>query len=151
MSLDHAPPLRIRAGDTVEGGYQLAVRGREHPAATVSLVSGNVQADVLCFDGRSYTLTIPFATNESLSIPAGDQSFYPDRNTFQGLVTSTGCSGVLQGAYFTALGISSGAGNPGGPGFTTTVPESPLATRFRVRVDGRSSPPSAPLIVNFEQ
>jgi hypothetical protein len=150
MSLDHAPPLRIRAGDTVEGGYQLAVRGREHPAATVSLVSGNVQADVLCFDGRSYTLTIPFPTNESISIPAGDQSFYPDRNTFQGSVTSTGCSGVLQGAYFTALGISSGAGNAGGPGFTTTLPESPLVTRFRVRVDGRSTPPSAPLKVNFE-
>jgi hypothetical protein len=150
MSLDHAPPLRIRAGDTVEGGYQLAVRGREHPAATVSLVSGNVQADVLCFDGRSYTLTIPFPTNESISIPAGDQSFYPDRNTFQGSVASTGCSGVLQGAYFTALGISSGAGNAGGPGFTTTAPESPLVTRFRVRADGRSTPPSAPLKVNFE-
>lgn len=150
MSLDHAPPLRIRTGDTVEGGYQLAVRGREHPAATVSLVSGNVQADVLCFDGRSYTLTIPFPTNESISIPAGDQSFYPDRNIFQGSVVSTGCSGVLQGAYFTALGISSGAGNAGGHGFTITVSESPLVTRFRVRVDGRSTPPSAPLKVKFE-
>lgn len=150
MSLKHAPPLRISAGDTVEGGYQLAVPGREHPAASVSLVSGSVQADVLCFDGRSYTLTIPFPTNESLSIPAGDQSFYPDRNTFQSSIVSTGCSGVLQGAYFTALGISSGAGNPGGPGFTSTDMESALVTRFRVRADGRSTPPSAPLTVNFE-
>ncbi len=150
MSLRHAPSLRIRAGETVDGGYQLAVRGREHPAATVSLVSGSVQADVLCYDGRSFTLTIPFPTNESISIPAGDQSFYPDRNTFQGSVTSTGCSGVLQGAYFTALGISPGTGNPGGPGFTTTEMESPLVTRFRVRADGRSTPPSAPLKVNFQ-
>ena len=51
---------------------------------------------------------------------------------------------------FTALGISSGAGNPGGPGFTTTAAENPLVTRFRVSADGRSTPPSKPLIVNFE-
>jgi hypothetical protein len=151
MSLDRAPQLRIRAGDTVDAGYQLSVRGREHPAATVSLVSGNVQADVLCFDGRSYTLTIPFPNNEPSSIPAGDQSFYPDRNAFQASATSTGCSGVLLGAYFTALGISSGAGNAGGPGFTTTATENPLVTRFKVRADGRPTATSAPLTVNFDQ
>ncbi len=150
MSLDHGPPLRIRAGDTVRGGYQLAVRGRTHPAATVSLVSGSVQADVRCFDGRSFILTIPFPTNESYSIPAGNESFVPARTTFQGSATSTGCSGVLQGAYFTALGISPGTGNPGGPGFTTTATESPLVARFRVSADGRSTPPSAPLTVSFE-
>lgn len=150
MSLKHAPPLPISAGDTVQGGYQLAVRGREHPAATVSLVSGNVQADVRCFDGRSYTLTIPFPTNEPIAIPAGDQSFFPAGTTYQGSVTSTGCNGVLQGAYFTGLGISSGAGNAGGPGFTTSVAESPLVTRFRVSADGRSTPPSAPATVKFE-
>ncbi len=149
-SLDHGPPLRIRAGDTVQGGYQLAVRGRSHPAATVSLVSGSVQADVRCFDGRSFTLTIPLPTNESYSIPAGNELFVPDRTTFQGSATATGCSGVLQGAYFTALGISPGTGNPGGPGFTTTATESPLVTRFRVSADGRSTPPSAPLTVSFE-
>jgi hypothetical protein len=150
MSLDHGPPLRIRAGDTVLGGYQLAVRGRKHPAATVTLVSGSVQADVRCFDGRSYTLTIPLPANGSYSIPAGDESFVPDRTTFQGSAISTGCSGVLQGAYFTALGISPGTGNPGGPGFTTTETESPLVTRFRISADGRSSAPSKPLTVNFE-
>jgi len=149
MSLDHAPQLRIRAGDTVKGGYQLAVRGREHPAASVSLVSGNVQADVRCFDGRSYTLTIPFPASEPISIPAGDGSFFPRRTTFQGSVTSTGCSGVLQGAYFTALGISSGAGNAGGPGFTTTAAESPLVTRFRIDA-GHTTAPSEPLVVNFQ-
>jgi hypothetical protein len=150
MSLRHAPPLWMKAGATVDAGYQLAVGGREHPAATVSLVSGSVQADVQCFDGRSFTLTIPFPETESLSIPAGDQSFYP-RNTLQGSATSTTCSGVLQGAYFTALGISTGAGNAGGPGFTTTTPESPLVTRFRVSADARSTPPSQPLVVNFDE
>ena len=150
MSLDHFPKLKIRTGDVVSGGYQLAVRGREHPAATVSLVSGNVQADVLCFDGRSHTLTIPFPTNEPVSIPAGDGSFFPRRTTFQGSVTSAGCSGVLQGVYFTALGISTGAGNAGGPGFTTTAAENPLVTRFRIDADGHSTAPGEPLIVNFQ-
>ena len=149
MSLDHGPPLRIDAGDTVEGGYQLAVRGREHPAATVSLVSGSVQADVRCFDGRSYTLTIPLPTTDSYAIPAGDQRFFPAR-TLQGSATATSCSGILQGAYFTALGISPGTGNPGGPGFMTSATGDPLATRFRISADGRSTPPSAPLIVDFE-
>jgi hypothetical protein len=149
MSLKHSPPLRIRAGDIVQGGYQLAVLGRQHPAATVSLVSGSVQADVRCFDGRFYTLTIPFPPNEPISIPAGDQFFHPDRMTFQGSATSTACSGVMQGAYFTALGISPGTGNPGGPGFTTTA-ENPLVTRFRVGAERGPTPTSAPLIVNFE-
>jgi hypothetical protein len=150
MSLDHAPPLRIDAGDSVKGGYQLAVLGREHPAATVSLVSGNVQADVRCFDGRSYTLTIPFPNNETLSIPAGDPRFWPDRSTLQGSAMATTCSGVLLGAYFTGLGISTGAGNAGGPGFTTTATENPLATRFRVGVNDRPVITSRPLIVDFE-
>ena len=69
MSLKHGPPLRIDSGDNVLAGYQLAIRGDTHPAATVSLVSGNVQADVRCFDGRSYTLAIPFPTNQAYSIP----------------------------------------------------------------------------------
>lgn len=150
MSLEHAPQLRIKAGDTVLASYQLAVRGRKHPAATVSLVSGSVQADVRCFDGRSYTLTIPLLANESYSIPAGDESFFPDRTISQGSATATGCSGVLQGAYFTALGISTGTGNPGGPGFTTTEPASPLVTRFSISVDGRPTAPSAPLTVKFQ-
>jgi hypothetical protein len=150
MSLDRGPPLRIRSGDTVQGGYQVAVLGRQHPGATVSLVSGSVQADVLCFDGRSYTLTIPLAPNESYSIPAGNQFFVPDRTTFQGSAVATGCTGFVQGAYFTALGISPGTGNPGGPGFTTTATESPLVTRFRLGADGPPTATSDPLIVNFQ-
>ena len=149
MSLNHGQPLQINAGDAVLAGYQLAVLGREHPAATVSLVSGSVQADVRCDDGRSYTLTIPLPTNESVSIPAGNETFFPNRTAFQGSAIATGCSGELQGAYFTALGISPGTGNPGGPGFTTTATSDPLQTRFRISVFRHSTAPSAPLTINF--
>jgi len=148
-ALGQGSPLRINAGDTVLGGYQLAVRGAEHLASTIALVSGSVQADVLCGDGRSYTLTVPFPTGQSYSIPEGDETFVPNRLNFQGSAVATGCSGVLQGAYYTALGISPGTGNPGGPGFTTTTPESPLSTKFQVGNGGRSVATSAPLVVNF--
>jgi hypothetical protein len=151
MSLGHAAHLRIDSGDNVMAAYELAVRGSTHPPATVSLVSGNVQADVRCFDGRSYTLTIPFPMNQSYSIPASDESFFPDRNTLQGSAIATRCGGVLEGAYFTALGISPGTGNPGGAGLTSTDAADPLATRFRVSVDRHTTGPSAPLIVNFQQ
>jgi hypothetical protein len=149
MSLKNGPPLRIDAGDTVVGGHQLALRGRLHPEATVSLVSGSVQADVHCGDGRSYTLTIPMPVNQSYSIPAGDLSFFPDPASFQGSAIATGCNGVLQGAYFTALGISPGTGNPGGPGFTTTDPTSSLLARFRISTNGGPPATSAPLTVTF--
>ena len=150
MSLRNNAPLWIKSGSTVEAGYQVAVRGREHPEASVTFVSGNVQADVQCFDGRSFTLSIPFPENESYLIPAGDRSFHP-RNVLQGSVTSTGCNGVLQGAYFTALGISTGAGNAGGPGLTTSAADYPLVTRFRLKADDRSTPPSHPVVVNFDE
>ncbi len=150
MSLGHGPNrLEINAGDTVLAGYQLGIRGDGHPAATVSLVSGNVQADVHCFDGRSYTLTIPFPMSQAYSIPASSEAFFPDPTTLQGSATATQCSGVLEGAYFTALGTSSGAGNPGGPGFTTTDMTDPLATTFRVTANGERTKPRAPLVVNF--
>jgi hypothetical protein len=149
-SLKHGHPLRINSGDTVLAGYQLAVRADAHPAATVSLVSGNVQADVRCFDGRSYTLTIPFPTNQSYSIPANEALFFPDRTIFQGSAITTQCKGVLEGAYFSALGTSPGTGNAGGPGFTTTDMADPLETRFRLSVNGDTTGPRAPLTVNFQ-
>lgn len=152
MSLQYDPHLRIDSGDTVQGGYQLAVRGKTHPAATVSLVSGNVQADVRCFDGSSFTLTIPLPTNQAYSIPANTNAFFPDPTTFQGAAAATQCTGpgVIEGAYFTALGISSGVGNPGGPGFTTTDTTDPLETTFRIGAKGATSRPAAALIVDFD-
>jgi hypothetical protein len=57
--------------------------------------------------------------------------------------------GVIESAYFTALGISSGVGNPGGPGFTTTDTADTLQTTFRINANGATSRPAAPLTVDF--
>jgi hypothetical protein len=108
-----------------------------------------VQADVRCFDGSSYTLSIPLPLNQTYSIPADDNTFIPEPTVLQGSA-ATQCGGVLQGAYFTALGISPGAGNPGGAGFTTTDMTDPLETRFQVAVNGDRATRSAPLTVDFE-
>jgi len=153
MSLQHDPLQLIDTGDTVQGGYQLAIPGKNHPAATVSLVSGSVQADVRCFDGSSYTLRIPLPTNQTYSIAAGDRSFTPDATVFQGSAAASQCSGLglIESAYFTALGISPGTGNPGGAGFTTTDTTDPLEATFRISSNGRSSRPAAPLTVSFDQ
>jgi hypothetical protein len=149
MSLKDGAPLPVNSGDSVLAGYQVAVGGRKHPAVAVSLASGSVQADVRCNDGRSYILTMPLPTNASTSIPEGDESFFPDSTNSQGAAVATGCDGVLQGAWFTALGISPGTGNPGGPAFTTSEAVNPLVTLFRISVDG-SSRDSRALIVNFQ-
>jgi hypothetical protein len=149
-SLRRRSHLEINSGDTVMGGYQVAIGGDTNPAATVSLVSGNVQADVRCFDGRSYTLTIPFPTNQSFSIPANNDSFFPDPLAFQGSATAKLCDGFLEGAYFTALGISPAIGQPGGTGFTTTDTADPLETRFACSVNGDTVERKTPLTVNFQ-
>ena len=153
MSLNHGPHLLVGSGDTVEGGFQVAVGGTNHPAATVSLLSGNVQADVRCFDGTSYTLTIPLPSNLTYSIPASNNAFVPDPTTLQGSAAASQCSGpgIIEGAYFTGLGISSGIGNPGGPGFTTTDSTDPLETTFRINANGHASRPAAPVTVNFNE
>jgi hypothetical protein len=56
-------------GQTIEAGYQLKIPGT-HAAATATLTSGDVSADIRCSDGCSYTLTIPLPTNQAYSIPA---------------------------------------------------------------------------------
>ena len=135
----------INSGDTVEGGYELALGGN-HPASTVSLVSGtaNITADIACQGGYSYTLTIPLPA-QSYSIPAGNDGWLPSNDpssplVFQGSTTATPPTGVsecVEGrttrAYFTATGLSEGGdGNPGGPGFLTTDVTDPLSLRFHV-------------------
>jgi hypothetical protein len=153
MSLRRDPHIVINSGDAVSAGYQLAVVGKGHPAATVSLVNGNVQADIRCFDGTSFTLSIPFPMGQTYSIEANTNAFVPDPTTFQGAASASQCPGhgVIEAAYFTGFGISSGVGNPGGPGFTTTDTADPLVTRFQVSANGQRSGHSAPLIVNFSQ
>ena len=136
--------LEINSGDTVEGGYELKLGGN-HPAATVSLVSGaNISTDISCVDGSSYTLTIPLPA-QSYSLAAGDDSWNPaaDPNSpldFQGSTTAATPSGYpacigghATHAYFSANGLSeNGDGNPGGPGFLTTDVADPLTVKFHV-------------------
>lgn len=141
---DFPGSIPIDSGDTVEGGYELMLSGN-HPAATVSLVSGaNITADISCFGGSSYTLTIPLP-NQSYSVAADDNSVFPSNNPFsslvyQGSTTATlpaGASECVAGratnAYFSATGLSeNGIGNPGGPGFLTTDVSDPLKVRFHI-------------------
>jgi hypothetical protein len=131
--------IDINVGDTVKAGYDLYM-GNAHPAATVSLAGGNVQTDISCSDGSSYTLTVPLP-DQSYSIAAGDNSWYPSPNqksasTYQGSVANTSTAACSGGAskttYFSALGkqATPGAGNPAGPGFPSTDTTDPLNVRF---------------------
>jgi hypothetical protein len=129
-------PIRINAGDTVMAGYTLSMPDG-HPTAEVTLAGGNVQADVTCPDGSSYTLTIPLP-NQTYSIPADDDSWFPSPNqksplVYQGSTTASSvCSGgVARIFYLSALGVSAGTGNPpAAPGFSTTETAYPLNVRF---------------------
>jgi hypothetical protein len=156
MSINNGLDLQINAGDTVFGGYQLAIRDGTHPAATVSLTSGNVQADVLCTDGSSYTLTIPLPQNQSYSIPANNNSWLPGPTDYQGSAVATACGtgawhGVLEGTYFSALGLANGTGNPPKePGLTTTDSADPLDVRFSCSANGESIGFRKPATVNFQ-
>jgi hypothetical protein len=144
-------PLTINTGDTVEAGYDITMSAASHPAATVQLNNTNVQTDVTCSDGSSYTLYIPLA-KETYTIPANDNSWYPsaDQNnsaTYQGSTVVTaqnimgstinpGCTngqpGQASRTYLVALGSQSGTnGNPAGPGLVTTdTTQSPVIVRF---------------------
>ena len=129
-------PLDIDSGDTVMAGFALSMPG-SHPAATVALTGGNVQTDVSCMDGSSYTLSIPIP-DQSFSIQANDGSWLPsaDRNSplvYQGSATAAAAcrGGFAKSAYFSALGETTGIGNPpAAPGFGTTDTTDPLSVKF---------------------
>jgi len=136
-------PLDINAGATVLAGYALSMPDG-HPAATVSLAGGNVQTDVSCPDGSSYTLTIPLP-DQPYSIPADDGSWLPSPNqnsklVYQGSTTASTCAGgVAKSAYFSALGVSAGTGNPpAAPGFSATEKVNPLNVRFHYTSAGEN-------------
>jgi hypothetical protein len=157
MSLDAFPDLLwVHTGEPVSGGYQLSIPGN-HPAATTSLVNGNIQADIWCLDGSSYTMTVPLPANQPYSIPAGDSRWVPGRGTYQGSAAAPGCSsgaspGILIDAYFSAMNTSTGVGNPPtGTGLTTSDPTDPLRARFSCSVRGENGRSSEPLTVNFQQ
>lgn len=144
------PNLRVDNGDAINAGYQVAVRGGTHPAATVTFASGNVQADIRCFDGTSYTVQLPMPENQSYAIPANRNNFYPDPSTLQGTAVPATCSGVLEGAYFSALG-NGPSFQFGGPGFSSTDTADPLDTRFQCTVGDDSTGLGRPLTVKFQQ
>lgn len=159
--------LRINSGDTVEAGYGLMLGGN-HPAATVSFQEGNVETDVVCSGGSSYTFTVPLKSIQSYSIAAGNYSWLPSASrtsalAYEGSVTATPPTGVSEcvgghttGAYFTAVGIQDGsAGDAAGPGILSTDWTDPLNARFHLAdtntgTGGQWSPPVTvnPLPVN---
>lgn len=134
-------PLNINSGDTLLAGYDLFL-GNDHPAATVSLAGGNVQTDISCPDGSSYTLQVPLP-DQSYSIAAGDNSWYPSPNqksplVYQGSATANACSGgVAKSSYLTALGEGPSF-QFAGPGFRTTDTTDPLNVRFHCDVSSSS-------------
>jgi hypothetical protein len=148
-SLSHAE--RISQGDTVLAGYDLSMPGK-HQATDVTVQGVNVQTDVTCPDGSSYTLRIPLS-DQTYSVPANGGSWVPSANptstlVFQGSATAAGCrGGTTTGAYFSALGLSGTVGDPPqGPGFVTSDPADPLKVRFHYR-DHRTGNWSLPVTV----
>ena len=128
-------PLDIETGDTVSGGYAVSLPS-SHSAATISIAGANVQADISCADGSSYTLTIPLP-DQSWPIPANDRSWLPtpdEKNplAYQGTATAGSCSrGIAKSAYFRALGLSNGTGKPPkAPGFSSTDADNPIYVKF---------------------
>jgi hypothetical protein len=158
MSLDRLGfwPLLVSAGDTVQGSYQLALGG-QHPAATVGVTGAYVETDVKCFDGTSYTLTIPMPEGQTYAVDANSNRFVPGPTVYQGSATAPACSGgasrgVITGAYFSSLGVANGVGNPpAGNGFKTTDSADPLEVTFKCSANGVPSGLAAPLTVNFQQ
>jgi hypothetical protein len=152
--------LFVHPGDTVMAGYALSLGGN-HPAATVTAANANIQTDISCPDGSSYTLTIPFTQNQPYSITAGDNSWLPSNNPFSSLVYQgsatatppTGSPACYGGhtthAYFKAVGIQDGsAGDPAGPGLVSTDTTDPLRVQFHCSDNGFGGQWSPTVTVN---
>lgn len=127
--------VNINSGDTVSAGYQLSIPGG-HAASTISVAGANVETDVSCPNGSSYTLTIPLS-DQSLPIPANDNSWLPSLDqksplVNQGSAKASTCSGgTAKGAYFSVLGLANGTGKPPkAPGFVTDTAKS-VNVRFQ--------------------
>lgn len=125
--------FHVSSGSTVVGGYGLALPDT-HAAANVALAGANVQVDIACPDGTSYTLTVPLA-DQSYAIPANDGSWVPsaDRKSplsYQGSAVADR-GGVVTAAYFNAVGETAAAANPGGPGVSADTAD-PVKVRFHV-------------------
>ena len=154
--------LKVESGQNVEAAYQLMIPG-SHPDATATLVGGaNVQADVVCSDGTSYTTRIPLVAKQAYAIPANSNAWVPDAASTQvdtaapplkanaPVPAAPTCStrAVIQDAYFSALGVSPKNAEPGGPGITTTDTADALDVRFTCSANGVTSTPTAAINVN---
>lgn len=135
-------PLYVETGESVLAGYVLNVSGAASDA-TASLVGGSMQLDILHRDGRSYTLTIPFA-DTSYVFPAGGSAWLPTRDDasplgYQGEAVAP-LGGLVTGVYFSSIGKGqpadgSGAGTPAGPGLVTDTGD-PIKLKFHVDSGG---------------
>jgi len=131
-----SPPMEINTGDTVTGSYTLTMPG-QHAAATVTVANANIQTDVLCRDGSSYTLNIPLQVNQTFSFATNQ----PGQVVSQGSTTNPGCSsgpGLTRGSYLTVVGVQDGfAGDGAGPGFIMSDIQDPLDVTFHIDSAGR--------------
>ena len=158
MSLDRFGfrPLLVGEGNSVQAGYQLAIPG-SHPAATLGVTGAYVETDVKCFDGTSYTLSIPLPEGQTYALPANSRLFVPGPGVYQGSAPAPACRGgasrgVMTGAYFSSLGVANGVGNPpAGNGFATTDTGDPLEVTFSCKANGVPTGPALPITVNFQQ
>jgi len=141
--------INVDPNTTVQAGYALLLGGN-HPDATLTVANANIQTDISCPDGSSYTLAVPLTKSQSYAVPAkgGLSSLFddlpalshnwvpsPQQNSplvYQGSAPATGCSGGLaRKAYFAAFGIQDGSsGDPAGPGIISTDKDDPLNIRF---------------------
>jgi len=130
-------PVDVWGGSTVKAGYAVALPF-EHAESTVKLVGGSVQLDVLNPDGRSYTITVPFDNlTSSYLVPENNMGWFPSANqksplTYQGSAVA-GIGGSVKNVVFSAVGanLTTGAGNPAGPGLDTNTGD-PIDVRFHV-------------------
>jgi hypothetical protein len=138
-------PMWVDDGATVLAGYAVSV-ANQHLESTVSLVGGSVQLDILNKDGRSYTLTVPFA-DTSYVIPANNSMWIPtphedDPLGYQGSAVA-GFGGRVTGAYFSAIGKGqppdgSGAGSAAGPGLASNTGD-PVKVKFHADGGGHGA------------
>jgi hypothetical protein len=129
-------PVDVWGGATVKAGFAVSLPF-EHLESTVNMVGGSVQLDVLNPDGRSYTITVPFENNLAYVIPENNTGWFPSANqksalTYQGSAVA-GIGGSVKNVVFSAVGanLTSGAGNPAGPGLDTNTGD-PIDVRFHV-------------------
>jgi hypothetical protein len=129
-------PVDVWGGSTVKAGFAVSLPF-EHLESTVNMVGGSVQLDVLNPDGRSYTITVPFENNLAYVIPENNMGWFPSANqksalTYQGSAVA-GIGGSVNNVVFSAVGanLTTGAGNPAGPGLDTNTGD-PIDVRFHV-------------------